>query len=397
MKQQRIAFLDYVRVFACFLVILVHASENFYGAEGSTDMAGPQSFLHNEADRLWVSVYDGFSRMSVPLFIIVSAFLLAPMKAGMTTWEFYRKRALRILPPFFVFMVIYSIIPVLRDQADAAITARDLSRILLNFPTLAGHLWFMYPLFGLYLFIPVISPWLNKATEKEERFFIILFLISTCMPFLNRWCGELWGQCFWNEYHMLWYFSGYLGYLVTAHYIRTHITWSRKKRLTVGFAGMIVGAALTIWSFYVQAVPGITHSTPVIEIGWSFCTINCVMLTTVTLPKNLRTLPEQMFSGCKSLRTVNLPSTLTKVGARAFSGTPITNLNVASVTDIDDGAFSGCRSLKTITINSTLRDKLIDDSYWLYTTCFADCPGLQLVVTNGKVGLPAGVKVVVER
>ena len=217
MKQQRIAFLDYVRVFACFLVILVHASENFYGAEGSTDMVGPQSFLHNEADRLWVSVYDGFSRMSVPLFIIVSAFLLAPMKAGMTTWEFYRKRALRILPPFFVFMVIYSIIPVLRDQADAAITARDLSRILLNFPTLAGHLWFMYPLFGLYLFIPVISPWLNKATEKEERFFIILFLISTCMPFLNRWCGELWGQCFWNEYHMLWYFSGYLGYLVTAH------------------------------------------------------------------------------------------------------------------------------------------------------------------------------------
>ena len=282
MKQQPIAFLDYVRVFACFLVILVHASENFYGAEGSTDMAGPQSFLHNEADRLWVSVYDGFSRMSVPLFIIVSAFLLAPMKAGMTTWEFYRKRALRILPPFFVFMVIYSIIPVLRDQADAAITARDLSRILLNFPTLAGHLWFMYPLFGLYLFIPVISPWLNKATEKEERFFIILFLISTCMPFLNRWCGELWGQCFWNEYHMLWYFSGYLGYLVTAHYIRTHITWSRKTRLTVGFAGMIVGAALTIWSFYVQAVPGITHSTPVIEIGWSFCTINCVMLTTGT-------------------------------------------------------------------------------------------------------------------
>ena len=79
---KRIAFLDYVRVFACFLVMLVHASENFYGAAGSTDMAGPQSFLQNEADRLWVSVYDGFSRMSVPLFMIVSAYLLAPMKKG---------------------------------------------------------------------------------------------------------------------------------------------------------------------------------------------------------------------------------------------------------------------------------------------------------------------------
>ena len=32
---KRIAFLDYVRVFACFLVMLVHASENYYGAVGS--------------------------------------------------------------------------------------------------------------------------------------------------------------------------------------------------------------------------------------------------------------------------------------------------------------------------------------------------------------------------
>lgn len=51
---KRIVFLDYVRVFACFLVMVVHASENFYGAEGSTDMVGPQSYLANEADRLWV-------------------------------------------------------------------------------------------------------------------------------------------------------------------------------------------------------------------------------------------------------------------------------------------------------------------------------------------------------
>ena len=86
---KRIVFLDFVRVFACFLVMLVHAAENFYGAPGSTDMAGPQSLLLNESDRLWVSVYDGFSRMSVPLFMIVSAFLLAPMKEGQSAVEFY--------------------------------------------------------------------------------------------------------------------------------------------------------------------------------------------------------------------------------------------------------------------------------------------------------------------
>ena len=243
---KRIAFLDYVRVFACFLVMLVHASENFYGAAGSTDMAGPQSFLQNEADRLWVSVYDGFSRMSVPLFMIVSAYLLAPMKKGQSCWQFYRKRFLRIMPPFVFFMVLYSTLPMLWGQMDGEQSLNDLSRIWLNFPALAGHFWFMYPLIGLYLFIPV------------------------------------WGQCFWNEYHMLWYFSGYLGYLVLAHYIRVHLTWGRSLRLRVGFLLMLVGAAATIWSFYVQAVPGVVHSTPVIEVGWAFCTLNCVALTAGT-------------------------------------------------------------------------------------------------------------------
>lgn len=277
---KRIVFLDYIRVFACFLVMLVHASENYYGAVGASDMAGPQSYLANEADRLWVSIYDGFSRMSVPLFMMVSAFLLVPLKEGQTTWTFYRRRFARILPPFFLFMILYSTLPLLWGQIDGATSVKDLSRILLNFPTLAGHLWFMYPLIGLYLFIPVISPWLRQATAREERFFIGLFLLSTCMPYLNRWFGEVWGQCFWNEYHALWNFSGYLGYLVLAHYLRVHLDWSRSRRFRVGLVAMLAGAVLTIYSFYVQAIPGQVLETPELEIGWSFCTINCVLLTT---------------------------------------------------------------------------------------------------------------------
>ena len=187
---KRIVFLDYVRVFACFLVMLVHACENYYGAPGSTDMAGPQSFLADETDRLWVSLFDGFSRMSVPLFMIVSAYLLVPMKEDESAWQFYRRRALRILPPMGFFLVLYATLPLLWGQLDAATAQTDLSRLLLNFPTLAGHLWFMYPLIGIYLFTPVVSPWLRKVSAREERFFIGLFLLSTCIPYLNRWCGE---------------------------------------------------------------------------------------------------------------------------------------------------------------------------------------------------------------
>lgn len=277
---QRIVFLDYLRVFACFLVMLVHASENYYPGPGATDMAGPVSLLANETDRLWVSVYDGFSRMSVPLFMIMSAFLLVPMKEEESMWKFYRKRALRILPPMACFIFLYSTLPLLWGQLDSAASLHDLKRFFLNFPSLAGHLWFMYPLIGIYLFIPIISPWIRKATPRQELFFIFLFLLSTCMPYLNRWCGELWGQCFWNEYHLLWYFSGYFGYLLIAHYIRVHLDWSRAKRLWVGAAMTLVGAVATILSFYVQAIPGEVLVTPELEIGWAFCTINCVVLTT---------------------------------------------------------------------------------------------------------------------
>ena len=244
---KRIAFLDYLRVFACFLVMVVHASENYYGVipGAVSDMAGPQSYLMNEADRLWVSVYDGFSRMSVPLFIIISAFLLVPMKEEQTAWQFYRRRFTRILPGFILFMILYSSLPMLWGQIDWTVARNDLSRLLLNFPSTAGHLWFMY-------------------------------------PYLNRWAGEVWGQCFWNEFHVLWYFSGYLGYVIMAHYIKVHLDWSRKKRLVAGSALMVVGAVITILSFYVQATPGVVLETPVLEVGWNMCTINCVMLTAGT-------------------------------------------------------------------------------------------------------------------
>lgn len=69
-----------------------------------------------------------------------------------------------------LFMVLYSTLPMLWGQIDGEQSMNDLSRIWLNFPMLAGHFWFMYPLIGLYLFIPVISPWLEKVSAKEETF-----------------------------------------------------------------------------------------------------------------------------------------------------------------------------------------------------------------------------------
>ena len=275
----RIVFLDYARVAACFLVILVHAAENFYAADAS-GLAGNMTYLANEANRFWVSFYDGLARVCVPLFMIISSYLLVPLKEGQTMGAFYRKRFLRVVPPMVFFMLLYTFLPLLWGGMTAEQSMQDFRGLPLNFPSMAGHLWFMYPLLGLYLFMPVISPWLERATRKEEQVFLGIFLLSTFMPFLHRFVQPyLWGECFWNGFHMLWYFSGYIGYLVLAHYVRFHLDWPARKRLVVGAAAFLAGAAFTIWSFYWKTPPGVLVETPVAEWAWEFCTPNVLCAT----------------------------------------------------------------------------------------------------------------------
>lgn len=280
-NKQRIVFVDYVRVIACFLVMLVHSSENFYGAD-SSGLAGNVSMLANESNRFWVAFYDGFcGRICVPLFMIVSAFLLVPMKPGMTMKSFYKRRFKHILPPMLIFMLLYTFLPLLWGQMTWEQSIADLKLLPFNFTSMCGHLWFMYPLISLYLIIPVVSPWLERAASDEKRLFIYLFLISTLIPWVVRYVNaEVWGWCFWNPYFgMFYYCSGYLGYLVIANYIRFDLNWSRSKRMKVGALCFLVGAAFTAWSFWWAGEPGKLIETPMLEWSWEFCTPNTVMAT----------------------------------------------------------------------------------------------------------------------
>ena len=280
MEEKRIPFIDYIRVIACFMVMLVHASENFYGADAS-GLAGNMSMLANESNRFWVSSYDGFvSRTAVPLFMIVSAFLLVPQKPGQTMKGFFKRRFGRILPPFISFLLLYTFLPLLWGGMTWEQSLADLKNLPFNFPSMGGHLWFMYPLISLYLIIPVISPWLEKASAKDERIFLGLFAFTTLIPWLRRFVSaELWGECFWNEYSAFWYCQGYLGYLVLAHYIHYHLDWTRKKRLVTGTICFLVGAAFTGWSFWWKGVPGQLIETPMLEWSWEFCTPNVLLAT----------------------------------------------------------------------------------------------------------------------
>ena len=275
----RIAYIDYLRIVACFLVMLVHASENFYGADSSVGLASNCSMLLNESNRFWVAFYDGFvARTCVPLFMIASAFLLVPMKPGTGMLGFYKKRFARILPPWIFFSLLYCLLPLLWGGMSIEQSLADLKHLPFNFPSMAGHLWFMYPLVSLYLIIPVVSPWLEKASAKEELIFLGIFGLSTFIPWIHRFLyPEIWGECFWNGFTMLWYCSGYLGYLVMAHYIRVHLDWSRRRRAITGALCFLAGSAFTGWAFWHAGTPGILIETPKLEWAWEFCMPNVVI------------------------------------------------------------------------------------------------------------------------
>ena len=199
-----IVFIDYLRVIACFMVMMVHVTENLY----IPDAAAGENMVRiaDEAIRFWIAFWNGgIARTCVPLFMIASAFLLVPMKSGATMLGFYKKRILRIGPPMLIFMVIYSIVPVFLGWFGWSEAMIQFKRIPLNFPDYAGHLWFMYPLISLYLIIPVVSPWLERASTKDERVFLGLFALSTVIPFIHKLTPHayIWGECWWNNFHML--------------------------------------------------------------------------------------------------------------------------------------------------------------------------------------------------
>ena len=183
--KKHIVFIDYLRAVACFMVMMVHVTENFYIPDAA---AGDNMIrIADEANRFWIAFWNGgIARTCVPLFMTASAFLLVPMKPGTTMLGFYRNRFLRIGPPMLIFLVIYAVLPVFMGYFGWSEAGVFLRRIPLNFPDMAGHLWFMYPLISLYLIIPVVSPWLEKASAKDEGVFLGLFALSTFIPFIHK-------------------------------------------------------------------------------------------------------------------------------------------------------------------------------------------------------------------
>lgn len=261
--------IDVLRALACCMVLTVHCCEcyyisNFYatGNVETLDVAIWQS------EALWAGIIGTICRTCVPLFVMISGFLLLPMKSGMDMVSFYRRRASRILIPLAMWTVVYAFYTFIHfDVPYTGIgdllwyVVKECGYFFVNFPAPIGHLWYVYMILGLYLFIPVISPWVERASLKEMHIFLAIWQLSMCVPFIHRVWPEIWGECYWNPNNTVYYFSGFIGYLVAGAYARKFLFNSEKSYLGIGIVLLIAGYASSLGGFVYQ----LNNLTPTAE------------------------------------------------------------------------------------------------------------------------------------
>ena len=288
--RKREVWIDWMRVAACFMVLLVHSTEPFY-------LGGEGSLILTKSDAFWSSFFDSFVRACVPLFIVASSYLQFPIhySAG----EFVRRRSVRILIPFLVWTVVYALVwgePV-----------ENFRNLIFNFNYASGHLWFVYMLIGIYMIMPLLSPWAEKVGKRELQVYLAIWVFTLFIPLIRDWVGgtmaftygpsglprqtlyPLWGETSWNSYGIFYYISGFIGYLFLGLYLRKFVgelSWG--KTLAIAIPSYLAGFAVVFGGFLrrvyesaegVFPVGGLVEKAVWWETTWCNDTIGVALMT----------------------------------------------------------------------------------------------------------------------
>lgn len=289
-QRENIAWVDLLRVLACFLVVFSHCCDPFV-ARFNADY---DAFL--QGCGLGSAV-----RCCVPLFVMMSGVLLFPVQTSLGA--FYNKRIKRLIVPlvfgslvlpiayyFYLGWVDTGSASIDKSLFTADVTLKKLYTFIFNFTYDTTPLWYLYMLIGLYFIIPIFSSWMQQASRKEIKTFLWVWVISLFLPYVRilaptlGYMGNygnmgLLGECDWNAYGTFYYVSGFVGYLVLAHYlVKYPLDWSWRKVAVVGIPMWLVGYAVTYGGYLLmnEQFPG---NYAYLEILWLFSGINVFMMT----------------------------------------------------------------------------------------------------------------------
>lgn len=135
--------------------------------------------------------------------------------------------------PFLIWSVLYSLFPwftgvlglpkeIIGDffcytqgqESQSLIDSlKDVAMIPFNFSHKENHMWYIYLLIGLYLYMPFFSAWIDNADQKTKRTFLLIWIISLFIPYLKEYVanclfdrsGYVFGTDTWNEFGLFYY------------------------------------------------------------------------------------------------------------------------------------------------------------------------------------------------
>ena len=318
--RKHVVWLDVVRLVAMFTVVCCHSADpfNFYPGEPPANI---------DEIKFWGAAYGAFLRPCVPLFVMITGALLLPVRGEISA--FYKKRISRVFWPFLIWSVIYNLFPwftgllglnpeIILDffpysgeeaaRQSLNVSLGYIAEMPLNFSLLDVHMWYIYLLIGLYLYMPFFSAWVERASNKTKQIFLFIWIVSLFIPYIREYVanmlfdrsGYVFGTDTWNEFSMFYYFAGFNGYLLLGHYLKEggngnalKIFWpfsgsSKDDRLTNDWSvwkTFLICAVMFAIGYYVTytgfsttaANPNATETE--MELYFTFCSPNVLLMT----------------------------------------------------------------------------------------------------------------------
>ncbi|WP_143865702.1 MULTISPECIES: acyltransferase [Bacteroides] len=241
-KTQRIGYLDNLRIFACFLVIMTHSQ--------MPSLDGKDGF--------WMYLISFICSPSSELFLALSGAILLPVRnlesGGVK--NFYKKRFVKLLPPVFIWSIIH--IFCLHYYLQGKPIELCLKQLfLMPIQPAEGVYWFVYVMIGLYLFAPIISFWLRFASQRQLQFYLFIWFVCVTLPVLRIWVpfnGGI-GTDEGSHYFMLNDFGGFMGYWILGYYLHRYPIRLGRNSSTL-YLGIAIIAVL-VGSYLLKVYMGI--------------------------------------------------------------------------------------------------------------------------------------------
>lgn len=249
-NSERLIYLDLMRIFATFTVIVLHAS-----AQNWLDVPT------NSYEWQILNIYNTFVRFNVQLFVVISGALFLDTSYKTTIKKLYTKNILRLITAYVAWSFIYAVMTYLYSNLNYNFS--DMIKYLIN-TTIKSHyhLWFVPMIIGVYIIVPILKPITEHKDSKKicEYFLILFFLIGILKPSIFAFDFP-----YKEQLHTLANLinsstvSGWLGYFILGYYLRKYPI-NKIYRIIIYILAIIAYGFTAIANSYLSIKTGVATS-----------------------------------------------------------------------------------------------------------------------------------------